>query len=337
MNQTKKASHRPKVVVMGGGTGLSVILKALKYKKVDITAIVAVSDDGGSSGKLRQAAEQIPPGDLRNCIAALSELPAEDLELFQYRFQDRVDELSGHSLGNLIIAALGEMYSNYYLAISRLCEMMAVKGQVLPAAETPLTLCANFEDGTLMEGESKITQQDKRIKRVSLKGPEGDQPIQAGTGVLEAIATADEIVLGPGSLYTSILPNLLIEDISQAVINAHAEVMYICNIMTQKGETENFSDADHIDVLSNHVGCQFIDKVLVNNALVPKEIYQHPSQDEDLMQVKCDFTTLSQRVNTIISDDFLNIVDGRVYHNAEKVADEIERAAYSRSQETQHN
>lgn len=327
MNQENNNANWPNVVIMGGGTGLSVILNELKYKKLNITAIVGVTDDGGSSGKLRKAVEQVPPGDIRNCISALSELPEDNKAIFQHRFSNQSSELDEHSLGNLIIAAMSEHFGNYYTAIQKLSDWMQIKGTVLPSAEIPLTLCATFEDGTTAEGETNITSKGKKIEKVTVKPSKNSDEIKPGENVIEAIEQADIIVIGPGSLYTSILPNLLIEDVRDAVVNARAEVMYICNIMTQKGETEGLSDADHIDVLNAHVGQSFVDTVLVNNGEVPEASYHHPSQDENLAQVRHNFQDLSAKVPKVISDNFLDLVDGKVYHNAIRVAPEIEMAA----------
>lgn len=327
MSREKNNANWPNVVIMGGGTGLSVILNELKHKKVNITAIVGVTDDGGSSGKLRKAAEQVPPGDIRNCISALSELPEDNKAIFQHRFSNEASELDEHSLGNLIISAMSEHFGNYYTAIQKLSDWMQIKGTVLPSAEIPLTLCATFEDGTTVEGETNITSKGKKIEKVTVKPSKNSDEINPGVHVIESIEQADIIVVGPGSLYTSILPNLLIDEVKDAVVNVSAEVMYICNIMTQKGETEGFSDVDHVDVLNAHVGQPFVDTVLVNNGEVPEASYHHPSQDENLGQVRHDFQGMSAKVPRIISDDFLNLVDGKVYHNAIRVANEIEVAA----------
>ncbi len=315
--------RRPHVVVIGGGTGLSVILKEFKKENMDITAIVAVADDGGSSGRLRKITNSIPPGDLRNVLCSLSNLPDEYIDVLQYRFKEGNDVLSGHPLGNLLISGMAEREGNYYDAIKKLSTMMKVESNVLPSTEVPLTLVAHFKDGSIVEGESTIPKQGKNIDYVSLKPThEGDQ-IEAGPEVCESISKADIIVFGPGSLYTSILPNLLIHQVGQAVLDSAAKKIYICNIMTQKGETENFSDADHVKALHKHLGEKFIDIVLVNNEKVPEDFINLPNQDENLLQVKHDFVALREEVDKIVSDNFLSLTDQGIYHDGRKIAREI--------------
>lgn len=314
---------RPRVVVIGGGTGLSVILKELKNENMAITAIVAVADDGGSSGKLRQITKSIPPGDLRNVLCALSGLPKEYVDILQYRFKEGNDVLSGHPLGNLIVASMAEREGNYYQAIKKLSSMMKVKSKVLASSEVPLTLVAHFKDGTVVEGESAIPKERKLIDYVTIRPTHEGDVIQAGPEVSESIEEADLIVLGPGSLYTSILPNLLIDSVAAAVLASKAKKIYISNIMTQKGETENFSDADHVKVLHQHIGAKFIDIVLVNNEKLPEAYANLPGQDENLRQVSHDFHALKAEVPTIVSDNFLRLTDQGIYHDGRKIAQEI--------------
>lgn len=316
-------SHRPKIVVIGGGTGLSVVLNELKGFNVDLTAIVAVADDGGSSGTLRKITQSIPPGDLRNVISSLSTHPQPVKDAFQYRFKEGNDVLSGHPLGNLIISGLAEKEGNYYQAITKLCQFMQVEGRVLPSSEVPLTLCARFTDGSEFEGETTITSQGKNIDRVFLKPSNPEDIIEPGPEVVEAIMDADLVVLGPGSLFTSILPNLLIEEVGQAVVASHAKKVYICNIMTQKGETEGFTDADHVAALYKHLGEAFIDIVLVNNERVPDDLSQLPSQDENLLQVQPDFQAMKNMVPKVISDNFLKLTDKGIYHDGHKIGQEL--------------
>ena len=262
--------RKPKIVVIGGGTGLPVILKGLRNESAEITAIVTVADDGGSSGSLRDSISISPPGDLRNVLVALSDMPKLYEDLFQYRFNKEDEFLADHSVGNLIIAALSEMRGSTYEAIQLLSRIMHVDGQVYPASEHPLTLHAVFEDGSTVSGESKIAIDRKSIDYVYVTNSDDEQKPEAARKVLAAIEEADMIVLGPGSLYTSILPNLMIEEIGNALTNCSAEVVYICNIMTQKGETEHFTDADHIKVLNKHLKTKFVDTVLVNTEKVPE-------------------------------------------------------------------
>lgn len=318
---------RPKITVIGGGTGLPVILSSLKDKDADVTAIVTVADDGGSSGALRKMFNTVPPGDIRNVLVSLSEIPAIQKNIFQYRFESEDKTLDGHSLGNLIILATSEMHGSIYQAIQLLAKMMHVDGHIYPAAEEPLILHARYTDGTLGSGESKIARPDKTIDYVTVSTTDKDKVlVKPGKKVVSSIMDADMVVLGPGSLYTSILPTLMIPDVGQALMETQAQVLYISNIMTQMGETEGFTDADHVDVLCKHLGKDFLDTVLVNNAEVPEEHVAKISNDEYLYQVKHNFKGLEERVPMIISNDFLNITEKGVYHNGDKVVEEILRA-----------
>lgn len=316
-------ANRFKVTVIGGGTGLPVILKGLKRINADITAIVTVADDGGSSGILRDYVNVVPPGDIRNCMTALSEWDHDLINLFQYRFNSDDAFLSGHSIGNIIIAALKEMKGDLGEAIALLSKWMKIKGQILPAAPDALVLNALFEDGTVAIGESKIANFRKKIKEVLVTTVEGDEAITASPKVVQAIHEADMIVIGPGSLYTSILPNLMIREIGQALMEAKAHVVYICNIMTQLGETENFTDADHVRVLHQHLGQAFIDTVLVNITQVPEDYIANQPNEEYLLQVVHDFQALRDQGCHVISGEFLSMQDGGAYHDTEKVVAEL--------------
>lgn len=319
---------RPKITVIGGGTGLPVLLKSLKNKNVDVTAIVTVADDGGSSGLLRKMFNTVPPGDLRNVLISLSDIPSQQKDIFQYRFKSEDKSLDGHSLGNLIILATSEMHGSIYQAVQLLAKMMHVNGNIYPASEEPLNLHARYKDGSVATGESKIARPDKIIESVTVSTTDEDNIVpKAGKKVISSIMNADMIVLGPGSLYTSILPSLMIPEVKEAMNKTEAEIIYIANIMTQMGETENFTDAKHIEVLCQHLGANFVDTVLVNNAEVPKSHVTKISNDEYLYQVEHDFKHLQELVPSVISNDFLNITDKGVYHNGDLVVEEILRAA----------
>lgn len=316
--------RRPKVVVIGGGTGLPVVLSSLRKMDANITAIVTVADDGGSSGIIRDYINVVPPGDIRNVLASLSDLPKVDLDVFQYRFKTNDDFFSGHAIGNLIIAALTEMSPNIFDAVQELSTMMHVDGQVYPASNTKLTLNAEFTDGTTLSGEHEITHSGKHVKRVWVTN--SDEPEKEPKSVISVIASimqADVVVLGPGSLFTSILPNLMIKDIGEAVKQTSAEVVYICNIMTQIGETEGFTDADHVKVLNEHLGGNFIDTVLVNTRKVPDGYMDHKKYDEYVNQVDTDFESLRKMGCKVVQDDFLSLHDKGAFHDGEKVAKEI--------------
>lgn len=314
---------RPRVAVIGGGTGLPVILRGLKRLDVAITAIVTVADDGGSSGIIRDYIDVVPPGDIRNCICALADTDAVLLELFQYRFDSDDAFLAGHAIGNLLIAALKEMRGSISEALALLSAWMRVRGQILPAAPEPLVLHAAFSDGTHASGESKIARLGKRIERVYLTTMEGQPAWQASPQVVEAILGADLVVLGPGSLYTSILPNLLVHEIGAAICSTPADVVYICNIMTQLGETEDFTDAHHVRVLHDHLKDKFIDTVLVNTADIPPDYLSRQPGDESWRPVVHDSDGLKAEGCRIISGDFLRMKNGGAYHDTDRVVQQL--------------
>lgn len=313
-----------KVTIIGGGTGLPVLLNQLKNYNVDITAVVTVADDGGSSGVLRDYINIVPPGDIRNCLVALSNIPELYQDIFQYRFQSDDNFFSGHAIGNLIIAALTEMKGNIFDAIDTLSQMMQVDGKVYAVSDEPLVLHANFMDGTQASGESEIAKHRKRIKEVYVTDKNGDvKGAHARSEVLSAILEADMIVLGPGSLFTSILPNLMIPNVRKALLETKAHIVYICNIMTQLGETESFSDADHVRVLHRHLKEMFIDTVLVNNATVPSEYLNQQKGEEYLFQVRHNFDGLKGEGCHVISTNFLEMRDNGAFHDGKKVVQEL--------------
>lgn len=320
--------RKPKIVVIGGGTGLPVILKGLRDQSADITAIVTVADDGGSSGLLRESVRMSPPGDLRNVLVALSDMPQMYEDIFQYRFKKEDDFLANHTIGNLIIAAMSEMKDSTYEAVQLLSRFMHVEGHIYPASEQSLTLHAKFKDGTMATGESKIAENRKEIDYVYVTNTSDGAKPRASRKVVTAIKNADMIVLGPGSLYTSILPNLMIEEIGSAMLESEAEVVYICNIMTQKGETEHFSDCQHIEVLHEHLKQPFIDTVLVNTEPVPEDYMDPEIYDEYLVQVKHDFQGLRDQGCRVVSADFLELKNGGVFHDGNKVVDELFRLVF---------
>ncbi|GGI63169.1 YvcK family protein [Limosilactobacillus sp. RRLNB_1_1] len=317
--------HKPKIVVIGGGTGLPVVLRGLRDQDADVTAVVTVADDGGSSGILRNYINVVPPGDIRNVLVALSELPDLELDIFQYRFKSSDQFFAGHAIGNLIISALSEMKGGIFTAVQELSEMMKINGHIYPVANEPLTLNAEFTDGTKLSGESEITAAHKQIKRVWVT-PSADNdghPARPVSEVLTAIKNADQIVIGPGSLFTSILPNLMISEVGQAVCESKAEVIYICNIMTQKGETDNFTDADHVRVLNQHLGKNFIDTVLVNIQPVPANYLDFQEWNEISQPVKHDFRGLRAQGCRVISSNFLRLKDNGAFHDRDKVVAEL--------------
>ncbi|WP_127848906.1 gluconeogenesis factor YvcK family protein [Lacticaseibacillus hulanensis] len=321
--------RRPKVVVIGGGTGLPVVVKALHNQNADVTAVVTVADDGGSSGALRNYINVVPPGDIRNVMVALSDLPELQREIFQYRFASTDSFFAGHTIGNLIIAALSEMQGGIFAAVQQLSSMMQVDGHIYPACNTPLTLNAEFTDGTQLAGEAEITAAGKNIKRVWVTRSDDNGQPAAEQEVVDAIMDADVVVMGPGSLFTSILPNLMIKNVGDAVLKTKAEVIYIVNIMTQKGETDNFTDADHVRVLHDHLQQNFVDTVLVNIEHVPDGYLDTKKYTEiSTRPVRSDYAGLRAMGCRVISSDFLELRGGGVFHDGAKVADEIMNLAF---------
>ncbi|EPC97930.1 UPF0052 protein yjiF, partial [Lacticaseibacillus paracasei subsp. paracasei CNCM I-4648] len=271
----------------------------------------------------------------RNVLVALSELPSLYLDIFQYRFNTTDAFFAGHAIGNLIIAALSEMKGGIFPAVQQLSEMMQVDGHVYPASNTPLTLNAEFTDGTKLSGEAEITAAGKNIKHISVSetDPANGKP-EAVKEVIDAIMDADVVVLGPGSLFTSILPNLMIENLGDAVKKTQAEVIYIVNIMTQKGETQHFTDADHVRVLNEQMGENFVDTVLVNIEPVPDNYLDHQKYNEILTPVKHNYQGLRDMGCRVISEDFLKLRDHGVFHDGDKVAKEILNLAFQVSGKT---
>lgn len=263
----RKLNRGPKIVAIGGGTGLSTMLKGIKKITNNITAVVTVGDDGGSSGKLREELGVLPPGDIRSCIAALAD--DEDLvaKLFQYRFKDCAG-LSGHSFGNLFLTAMCSITGDMVRAVKESSKVLSIRGRVLPSTLDDMRLVAEMHDGSIIKGESNIPESGKKIKRL-FSEPNNCKALE---DVIWAIHDADLIILGPGSLYTSVVPNLLIKDIAKAVNDSKAKKIYVCNIMTQPGETDGFAVSDHIKTLIQHAKYEKImDAVLVNNDL-PSEL-----------------------------------------------------------------
>jgi uncharacterized cofD-like protein len=264
-----KSSKGPKIVVIGGGTGLGTILRGLKEITPQLTAIVTVADDGGSSGRLRREFGILPPGDIRNCLVAMADLEPLMEGLMQYRFRGGSD-LAGHSFGNLFLTVMTDITGDFQTAIRESSKVLAVRGQVLPATLEDVVLKAELADGTIVIGESMISKSKQPIKQVFL------DPVDIKTvpEAVNAIHEADVIILGPGSLYTSIIPNLLVNDIVTAIKSSKAIKIYICNAMTQPGETDHYSASDHIKAIINHVGPGLIDIAIANTETIPVEILE---------------------------------------------------------------
>jgi uncharacterized cofD-like protein len=319
------------MVSVGGGTGLSMLLSGLKAyvgaRSCDgwiesLTAIVTVTDDGGSSGRLREEFQILPPGDIRNCMVALAEDEHLLTRLFQHRFESDGD-LSGHSFGNLFLAALASVTGDFLEAIKVSSEVLAIKGRIFPSTVQDVALVAELEDGRVVRGETNIVGSRSGIKRLRLSS-DACRPLPE---TLEAIKHADIITIGPGSLYTSIIPNLLVDGIVDAMCTSSALKVYICNIMTQPGETEGFSVEDHLRVLSDYSAKLELDYVIVNTAPIGSEL-RRKYLDDRAAQVEL---TSSRRDTGLIesldgSHDFRIVCrdvlhqDGLVRHDAEKLA-----------------
>jgi uncharacterized cofD-like protein len=242
----------------------------MKELTSNVTAVVTVADDGGSSGRLREDFGIVPPGDLRNCLVALADTEPLMEKLFQYRFKGK-SELAGHSFGNLFIAAMNEVTGDMEQALRESSKVLAVKGQVLPASKDHVRLDAIMEDGTVVEGESQIPEVHKKIHRVRLF-PEQVQPVQSA---LDALTNADAIILGPGSLYTSIMPNLLVDGVAEAIRKSKAIKIYICNVMSQPGETDGYTASMHAKAIIDHGGKGIIDYMLVNDSPISPEMQDY--------------------------------------------------------------
>ena len=253
----------PNIVVIGGGTGMSVLLKGLKQHTDNLTAIIGVADDGGSSGRLRRELGVIPPGDFRNCIVAMSDEESLLPELFQYRFTEG-EGLKGHSFGNLFIVAMSHVTDSFQSALSESSKVLAVRGKITPATTANLNLSARMTNGKLIAGESNITAEKGTVERLYINPPFA----KAYGPSKEAILEADLVVIGPGSLYTSILPNLMVPGILDALLTTTALRIYVCNVATEVGETQNFFVEDHVNALMKHTDENILDYVIANNNII---------------------------------------------------------------------
>ena len=261
---TRRSRGRgPRIVAIGGGTGLSVLLRGLRAYTDNLTAILTVADDGGSSGRLRREMGVLPPGDFRNCLVAMSDDESLVRELFQYRF-DQGDGLEGHSFGNLFIVAMTNVTGSFEKALYESSRVLAVHGQILPATVANLSLSARLSDGTVVQGESTITQHGGPIEQLLIEPPDAEAYPQA----VEAITQAQLIVVGPGSLYTSILPNLLVSGIADAIRESGVSKVYVCNVATEKGETDEYTVSDHVEALQRHTFPAVVDYVVANDTSV---------------------------------------------------------------------
>ena len=302
-----------KVVVLGGGTGLSTLLRGLKQFPIDITAVVTVSDDGRSTGKLRQEFNVPAVGDIRQVIVALSETEPLVQKLLNYRFKTNSD-LNGHALGNLLLTGLINVAGNLSTSIESLGKILNLKGKVLPLTEDNVILMAEMEDGKIIEGEHNITEYDKNIKKIFYK----EEP-KVLDEVIYEIEHADLIILSMGSLFTSLLPNLICKDVISAIDNSEAKVMYVCNMMTQPGETDDYKASDHIKVINSYLGNKKVSSIIVNNGRISKKIKEKYATLEQKDQVVYDKSNLKDLNLQIIYDNFVKIEDDVLRHNVAKL------------------
>jgi uncharacterized cofD-like protein len=327
----RKLNKGPKIVAIGGGTGLSTILRGLKHITVNLTAVVTVGDDGGSSGRLREEMGVLPPGDIRNCIAALANEENLVTELFQYRFKNG-QGLEGHSFGNLFLTALCAITGDMVSAVKESSKVLAIRGRVLPSTLDDMKLFAEMEDGSVIYGESSITAAGGKIKRLGAT-PEN---LKALEDVVFALEEADIVIMGPGSLYTSVIPNILIEEITEAIGRSNAKKIYVCNIMTQPGETDGYTVYDHVKAIFDHSKHKnIIDTVLVNDNLPNnlarkyKEVNSFPVE-LDIYKVKeLGVKVLIRRLTEENSDGYVRHSDKRIaniinnwYKRTDKSSDE---------------
>lgn len=301
-----------KVVVLGGGTGMSVLLQGLKKFPLDITAIVSVSDDGSSTGKLREEFNTPAVGDIRRVLISLSETEPLVEKLFNYRFKTCSD-LDGHTVGNLILTAAKEITGNLSDGIEALSKVFNLKGKVVPLTEDNVVLMAKMEDGSIVEGEHHITESPKKIKEVFYK----EEPIVTPESI-EAIKNSDAIIISMGSVYTSIIPNLITKEIINVIDNSSAKIMYVCNMVTQPGETEGFKVSDHINLLNSYLGKRKIEYVLANDKKIDENILKRYQTTEQKDQVVLDKENLNNV--KLIEDNYFTVIDNIVRHDALKLA-----------------
>ena len=309
----------PKIVAIGGGHGLSTLLMGLKEYTTNLWAIVTVADSGGSTGRLREEFDVLAPGDIRNCIVALADAPSLMRELFQFRFQED-SELKGHNFGNLFITAMTQLTGDFKKAIEELSKVLAIRGKVLPSTLNKVNLVAEYEDGSQIEGEAKIPEKKVPIKRVYLKPThsESQEEIQPTLEAIEVIKNAEIIVIGPGSLFTSILPNLVIKEMTKAIVESSAIKVYICNVMTQHGETDNYRASDHLRVLTQQTHPKIVEYCILNNK-IPNEDMLAKYKEEKAFPVTADSLEIRRMGYKAIAGNVIHTTDF-VRHDTKRLA-----------------
>src|SRR5699024_4078480 len=314
----------PRLVIIGGGTGMPVLLRGLKNFPVQLAALVTVADDGGSSGKLRNEMSIPAPGDIRNVIAALSDVEPMLIQLFQHRFSIG-NGLSGHSLGNMLLAAMTSVTGDFYTGIKEISRVLNVKGNIYPISNESISLHAEMDDGEIIVGESNIPRAKKKIKRVFLK-PDDIRPLP---NAVEAIANADVVIISPGSLYTSILPNIIIPGIIDVMKDTQAKIVYVCNVMTQEGKTTGYTASDHVQAIDEHLGQRIVDSIVVHNEPIRKKVRDRYAK-ENAQPVEYDKERLLDMGLQIIEGDIIDDTSAVLRHDTEKIS----RLLYSIAQQT---
>lgn len=305
---------KKKIVALGGGTGMSSLLRGLKDFPADITAVITVSDNGSSTGKLRQEFSIPAIGDIRKVLTNLSSLPDEVKEIMEYRFRTYSD-LNGHPIGNLILTALLNKTGNLKKSIEYLSTLLDVKQKVLPLSEDSLTLMGETTDGTIIEGEANVTEAGKKIKRVFYKQEPNVLP-----EVIDAIKEADLVIISMGSLYTSIMPHLICKEVVQAVRHTKGKVMYLCNAMTQPGETDTFTVSDHLEALEKYLGKHTIDVVVASNTKINPDVLHKYQTTEEKDPVVIDYEQIDDMGIELIEGDLLTTEDGTIRHDSMKLS-----------------
>lgn len=317
------------VVVIGGGTGLSVLLGGLKKHTDNITAIVTVADDGGGSGKLRKDLGMLPPGDIRACLLALSNTQEQLARLFSFRFG--IGELKGQSFGNLFLAAMNEIYEDFGVAVKESSKVLNITGKVLPVTLDKMDLVAELENGKKFLGESAIPKfvkkENSKIKKMSLENSE----VKILKDCLDAIEKADLIVLGPGSLYTSVIPNLLINEMADAIIDAKAKTVYICNVMTQAGETENFKIIDHVKAVLDHSKTDILDYCFANSTILDERQLKNYSLEDStqVLPTEGEIEELKKLGIKLVTGDFIDTKEGYIRSDSENLSVYLGKVLYN--------
>ncbi len=316
--EKRKEDLKKRIVVIGGGTGTSTVLRGLKYEFVKVSAVITIADSGGSSGRLRREMGILPPGDIRNCLTALAEDGSLAAKILDFRFKEKDSCLNGHSMGNLLVAALTRIKGDFGDAVISLGKLLGINGEVMPFTTENTSLVAEFEDGTVIEGESEITSYRGKIRKLMIK-PDNAKPYMKA---LKRIHDADVIVIGPGSLYTSVIPPLLLPAINDTIVRSKATKIFICNIMTEPGETDNFAASDHLKVILSVLGGGSIDYVLLNTGRISDYLLKKYAAS-GAVPVKADIENLKKLGVKCIAKNFVSERGETVRHNSIKLAKEI--------------